>query len=190
MRALLVDWSRMESESVSWRDKPTVALHIISAHGGTPEALPMGDSPTLAHSWSRELLQKYSHHLVSIRSKRRDIGQSRASKSCVEPSEHTRLSLSSSESGLDNTPPFREDAGVSGERRGQKTKPLMQVPSKGEEFWAFAFLLSLGGCHHGRTSGLYSVSDCSNPRASRCESATFCSDFRFWNGGTWHVLTG
>jgi hypothetical protein len=52
------------------------------------------------------------------------------------------LSLSSIEFqrvGLDNTPPFREDAGVPGERRGQKSKPSMQVPSKGEEFWAFAF---------------------------------------------------
>ena len=77
-----------------------------------------------------------------------------------------------------------------GERRGQKSKPLMQVPSKGEEFWAFAFLLSLGGCHNGRASDLYSVSDCSNLRASRCESATFCSDFRFLNGGTWHVFNG
>jgi Tol biopolymer transport system component len=32
--------------------QPAVARHIISADGGTPEALPMGDSPTLAHSWS------------------------------------------------------------------------------------------------------------------------------------------
>ena len=66
----------------------------------------------------------------------------------------------------------------------------MQVPSKGEEFLAFAFLLSLGGCHNGRTSGLYSVSDCSNLPASRSESATFCSDFRFLDAGTWHVFNG
>jgi hypothetical protein len=34
------------------------------------------------------------------------------------------------------------------------------------------------------------VSDCSNLRASRCESATFCSDFRFLNFATWHVFNG
>jgi hypothetical protein len=32
--------------------QPTVALQVISVDGGTPESLPMGDSPTLAHSWS------------------------------------------------------------------------------------------------------------------------------------------
>jgi hypothetical protein len=42
---------------------------------------------------TRELLQKSSHHLVSIRSKQRDIGQSRASKSRIEPSEHTQLEV-------------------------------------------------------------------------------------------------
>jgi eukaryotic-like serine/threonine-protein kinase len=52
LRALLVDWSP-DGKRISFvARQPTVALHIISADGGTPEPLPMGDSPTLAHSWS------------------------------------------------------------------------------------------------------------------------------------------
>jgi hypothetical protein len=37
-----------------------------------------------------------------------------------------------------------EDAGVSGERGGQKSKPLMQVPSRGRNLGLLLFLLSLG----------------------------------------------
>src|ERR1700674_4563994 len=52
LRALIVDWSP-DGKRISFvARQPTVALHIISADGGTPEPLPMGDSPTLAHSWS------------------------------------------------------------------------------------------------------------------------------------------
>jgi Tol biopolymer transport system component len=52
LRALLADWSP-DGKRISFvARQPTVALHIISADGGTPESLPMGDSPTLAHSWS------------------------------------------------------------------------------------------------------------------------------------------
>jgi Tol biopolymer transport system component len=52
LRALLADWSP-DGKRISFvARQPTAALHIISADGGTPESLPMGDSPTLAHSWS------------------------------------------------------------------------------------------------------------------------------------------
>jgi eukaryotic-like serine/threonine-protein kinase len=52
LRALLADWSP-DGKRISFvARQPTVALYIISADGGTPEPLPMGDSPTLAHSWS------------------------------------------------------------------------------------------------------------------------------------------
>jgi serine/threonine protein kinase/Tol biopolymer transport system component len=51
-RALVVDWSP-DGKRISFVAKqPTVALQVISVDGGTPESLPMGDSPTLAHSWS------------------------------------------------------------------------------------------------------------------------------------------
>jgi serine/threonine protein kinase/Tol biopolymer transport system component len=54
VRALLVDWSP-DGKRISFVSRqPTVALHVISAEGGTPEPLPMGDSPTLAHSWSAD----------------------------------------------------------------------------------------------------------------------------------------
>jgi len=52
MRALVVDWSPDGKQISFVARQPTVALHVISVDGGTPESLPMGDSPTLAHSWS------------------------------------------------------------------------------------------------------------------------------------------
>jgi tricorn protease-like protein len=52
MRALIVDWSPDGKQISFVARQPTVALHVISVDGGTPESLPMGDSPTLAHSWS------------------------------------------------------------------------------------------------------------------------------------------
>ena len=52
MRALLTDWSPDGKQISFVARQPAVALHIISADGGIPESLPMGDSPTLAHSWS------------------------------------------------------------------------------------------------------------------------------------------
>jgi serine/threonine protein kinase/Tol biopolymer transport system component len=51
-RALLADWSP-DGKRISFvARQPTVALQVISVDGGTPESLPTGDSPTLAHSWS------------------------------------------------------------------------------------------------------------------------------------------
>jgi len=50
--ALLVDWSPDGKQISVVVRQPSVALQVISADGGTPESLPMGDSPTLAHSWS------------------------------------------------------------------------------------------------------------------------------------------
>jgi len=45
MRALLVDWSP-DGKRISFVARPpTVALHIISADVGTPEALPLGGEP-------------------------------------------------------------------------------------------------------------------------------------------------
>jgi hypothetical protein len=43
------------------------------------------------------------------------------------------------EEGLDNTPPFREDAGGLGGKKGPKSKPLMQVSSKGRGFGLLLF---------------------------------------------------
>jgi WD40-like Beta Propeller Repeat len=52
VRALVVDWSP-DGKRISFvARQPTVALQVISVDGGTPESLPMGDSPTLGHSWS------------------------------------------------------------------------------------------------------------------------------------------
>jgi len=52
MRAFMVDWSP-DGKQISFVARhPTVALHLISVDGGKPESLPMGDSPTLAYSWS------------------------------------------------------------------------------------------------------------------------------------------
>jgi eukaryotic-like serine/threonine-protein kinase len=50
--ALLVDWSPDGKQISFVVRQPTVSLQVISADGGAPEILPMGDSPTLAHSWS------------------------------------------------------------------------------------------------------------------------------------------
>jgi serine/threonine protein kinase/Tol biopolymer transport system component len=51
-RALTVDWSP-DGKRISFVAKqPAVALQVISVEGGTPDSLPMGDSPALAHSWS------------------------------------------------------------------------------------------------------------------------------------------
>jgi Tol biopolymer transport system component len=52
--ALLVDWSPDGKQISFVVRQPSVALQIISADGGTAESLPMGDSPTLAHSWSQD----------------------------------------------------------------------------------------------------------------------------------------
>ena len=52
MRALLTDWSPDGKQISFVARQPAVALHVISVGGGTPERLPMGDSPTLAYSWS------------------------------------------------------------------------------------------------------------------------------------------
>jgi Tol biopolymer transport system component len=51
-RALLADWSPDGRQISFVARQPTVALQVISVDGGTPESLPMGDSPALAHSWS------------------------------------------------------------------------------------------------------------------------------------------
>jgi serine/threonine protein kinase/Tol biopolymer transport system component len=52
LRALVVDWSP-DGKRISFvARQPTVTLYVISADSGTPEPLPMGNSPTLAHSWS------------------------------------------------------------------------------------------------------------------------------------------
>jgi serine/threonine protein kinase/Tol biopolymer transport system component len=52
MRALLLKWSPKGKQISFVSRQPTVALQIISAEGGTLESLPMGDSPTLEHTWS------------------------------------------------------------------------------------------------------------------------------------------
>jgi serine/threonine protein kinase/Tol biopolymer transport system component len=52
VRALVVQWSP-DGKRISFvARQPAVALQVISADGGTPESLPMGDSPTLYHAWS------------------------------------------------------------------------------------------------------------------------------------------
>lgn len=52
VRALVVEWSP-DGKRISFVGRqPAVALQMISVDGGTPESLPMGDSPTLAYSWS------------------------------------------------------------------------------------------------------------------------------------------
>lgn len=52
LRALLLNWSPDGKQISFVARQPTVSLHLISADGGTLESLPMGDSPTLACSWS------------------------------------------------------------------------------------------------------------------------------------------
>ena len=54
VRAILVDWSPDGKQISFVARQPTVTLHLISADGGALESLPMGDSPTLAHSWSAD----------------------------------------------------------------------------------------------------------------------------------------
>jgi serine/threonine protein kinase/Tol biopolymer transport system component len=52
VHVLAVEWSP-DGKQISFVAKlPTVALQVVSADGGIPEALPMGDSPTLAHAYS------------------------------------------------------------------------------------------------------------------------------------------
>jgi hypothetical protein len=74
-------------------------------------------------------------------------------------------------------------------REGAKKQAFNASSVKGGRNFGLLLFAELGG-HKGRTGGLYSVSDRSNLRASRCESAAFGSDFRFLNGGTWHVFNG
>jgi serine/threonine protein kinase len=52
VHVLAVEWSP-DGKQISFVAKlPTVALQVVSADGGIPETLPMGDSPTLAHAYS------------------------------------------------------------------------------------------------------------------------------------------
>jgi Tol biopolymer transport system component len=52
VHVLAVEWSP-DGKQISFVAKlPTVALQVVSADGGIPEVLPMGDSPTLAHAYS------------------------------------------------------------------------------------------------------------------------------------------
>jgi Tol biopolymer transport system component len=44
-------WSR-DGKHISFIVRQPVQLQVISAEGGAPEPLPMGDSPTAAHDWS------------------------------------------------------------------------------------------------------------------------------------------
>jgi serine/threonine protein kinase len=54
VRALVVQWSPDGKRIGFVARQPAVALQVISADGGTPESLPMGDSPTLYHAWSSD----------------------------------------------------------------------------------------------------------------------------------------
>ena len=64
-------------------------------------------------------------------------------------SEKARLSLSSSEQGLDNTPPFREECwGLGGEKGSKKQAFNGKFRQRGRNFGLLLFLLGLGGCHN------------------------------------------